>query len=168
MTRKRYKENRAAALLARVADFVREDETAPIHTRALEDLARADLGFTVQPREAEHIDFWIVDEPAAVDRLRQRWREYPSWYVVNAGAQFLKVKQLSFWTLRRGGAVVISISGDESDLLSFQLVNLIRIAGPDRLQTCKACGTTYVRKGRKTFCSETCQKRIYMRKWRSE
>lgn len=64
---------------------------------------------------------------------------------------------------------------DVINLAHLQALRLVQFVGPDRLCLCQApavnggrCGRVFVRRGRREFCSDRCQKRVYMRRMRSE
>lgn len=52
-----------------------------------------------------------------------------------------------------------------SGLVQLQVLRLIQFIGRDRLRQC-ACGQVFVRRGRREYCSDRCQKRVYMRQFR--
>ena len=62
--------------------------------------------------------------------------------------------------------VVIRVDGKARDVLGFQLVQLMHTAGVSRLLLCD-CGRVYAKTGRRRFCSEKCQRRFYMRRFRA-
>lgn len=67
--------------------------------------------------------------------------------------------------IRQSGNVVMRLDGSAGAALMFQVVNLLRIVGLDRMLHCD-CGRRFIRVGRQEFCSERCQNRSYMRRRR--
>lgn len=59
----------------------------------------------------------------------------------------------------------LEVGGPFNQMLTVQLYGLVRRLG-DRLRVC-ACGRLYVRVRRQAYCSERCQKRVYMRRFRA-
>lgn len=78
--------------------------------------------------------------------------------------------QLSFagvaLTMLAGDAVRLEVSGTSKQMLTLQLFTLVRTVGPERLDRCD-CGKLFVRVGKRRSCSERCQKRTYMRRYRA-
>jgi hypothetical protein len=60
----------------------------------------------------------------------------------------------------------VDFKGEMGELLSMQAYLLVRAVGADRLLVCD-CGHVFVREGKRQFCSERCQKRVYMRRFRA-
>ena len=46
-----------------------------------------------------------------------------------------------------------------------QAITLIRMVGREKILTCD-CDRKFVRSGKRLHCSERCQKRVYMRRYR--
>jgi hypothetical protein len=76
------------------------------------------------------------------------------------------IDRLRLGAAKLGSDVALRIDGTAKDVLTFQVINLLRAAGVKRLQRCD-CGRAFVRIRRQEFCSERCQKRVYMRKLRA-
>lgn len=57
------------------------------------------------------------------------------------------------------------IDGETKDLVWYAFLNLLRSVGLSNIRACAAddCDSIYVRVGRREFCSDRCQRRIYMR-----
>jgi hypothetical protein len=79
--------------------------------------------------------------------------------------------QLSFMAERhRAGRVTFAVHGEPVDVYLYQLVQLLRDVGVDRLALCpahlprstKRCGRLFVKVTKKHFCSARCQSRAYM------
>lgn len=64
-----------------------------------------------------------------------------------------------------GRSVLLTVDGDARDVLWFLIVGLLRAVGVSRIQQCE-CNRLFLKTGRREFCSERCQKRVYMRKIR--
>lgn len=62
--------------------------------------------------------------------------------------------------------VCLSVDGSAEDVIRFQALSLLRAVGVERLKTCD-CGVVFVKNGRREFCSERCQNRVYMRNARA-
>jgi hypothetical protein len=63
---------------------------------------------------------------------------------------------------RTAAGVQLLAGGAVRDLFLFQAFNLLQAAGAQRLKRCE-CRRLYVKTGRREYCSERCQKRVYMR-----
>lgn len=76
--------------------------------------------------------------------------------------------QLAITTLKvTEQATSIEIAGPLGHLLAFQTIQLLRIVGGcDRIGRCD-CGRLFLRIGKRRFCSETCQQRVFMRRYRA-
>jgi len=60
---------------------------------------------------------------------------------------------------------LFGVSGAPRDVLLYQLVTLLATVGEDRLHFCPApdCGRAFVKVGRRAYCSERCQRRVFMK-----
>jgi hypothetical protein len=70
-------------------------------------------------------------------------------------------------TAKHPGRVLLGIAGEPRDVVWFQLLRLLQTVGLNRVLVCE-CGKTFVKVGRREFCSVNCQKRVYMRQQRAE
>jgi len=64
--------------------------------------------------------------------------------------------------------VDVLVSGEPRDWIRYRLIRLLEALGANRLQVCPDpdCGRLFFKVTRKTYCSSTCQSRIYMRHYR--
>jgi hypothetical protein len=62
--------------------------------------------------------------------------------------------------------ITFELDGDLGELLAMQAYLIVRIVGRNRLQICD-CGDLFLRTGKRKFCSDRCQKRVYMRLFRN-
>lgn len=69
-------------------------------------------------------------------------------------------------TILKGADVRLEVVGIPKQMLLLQLLTLVRTVGHERLQRCD-CGRLFARVGKRRFCSEPCQKRVYMRRYRA-
>lgn len=78
-------------------------------------------------------------------------------------------------------ATEAELDGPAGELTALQLILLLRLVGAHRVAQCTAalpftdgsdefniCGKYWLRKGKRTHCSATCQRRMYMRSKRAE
>jgi hypothetical protein len=80
----------------------------------------------------------------------------------------LVVEQLRFGVTTVRDDVALTVEGHGAvDVLLFQILNLVQRVGLSRLRRCP-CGRVFAKTGRREFCSNRCQKRIYMRALREE
>jgi hypothetical protein len=69
-------------------------------------------------------------------------------------------------TVSDDGTLQVQFSGGLGDLLPMQTYLVTRLIGRERLRLCE-CGRPFVRIGKRRFCSERCQKRVYMKRRRA-
>lgn len=64
--------------------------------------------------------------------------------------------------------IVLAIDGAARDLVRYKFLQLLGIVGTEQLRRCAAgdCGRIFIKVGRREYCSNTCQKRTYMRERR--
>ncbi len=58
---------------------------------------------------------------------------------------------------------LLMVGGPIRDLVLFQVVRLLERLGTDKVLACPECGTLFVRRTRKEYCSTRCHSRHYMR-----
>lgn len=77
-------------------------------------------------------------------------------------------KRLEVGTAPAGSAVLLTVDGATRDVLWFQIISLLHVVGVPRVVICPApaCGHWFVREGKREYCSERCQSRAYMQKYR--
>jgi len=111
--------------------------------------------------------------PVDVERFQQRLRPLLRAAVRHAREKGGLVPELPVGALTFGilptpkWGTRITVDGDAVDVLSYQTVALIGHAGLDRIKACD-CERLFVKTGRREFCSDRCQKRIYMRRLRQQ
>lgn len=66
-----------------------------------------------------------------------------------------------------GEHVLVTVDGDARDVLWFLIVGLLRSVGVSRILQCE-CRRLFLKTGRREYCSERCQKRVYMRAQRAK
>lgn len=169
MTRKRYRQKLAETLLASVVEIAQapiEKQADAVHARNV--LAQVLLwgGFSGGSSQSiEALRTW-----PSVDF--QRWREEFDVFVrfnvrrtKEQPAPLVKIGPLHMGPVPGKRTVELAVFGALRDVLWFQLLQLTCSSGFDRLLRCE-CGKVFVKVGRREFCSERCQKRVYMRKQR--
>lgn len=60
----------------------------------------------------------------------------------------------------------VEVTGPIGHLIALQAIRLVGLVGADRVRLCE-CDRFYVQVGKRRFCSERCQKRVYMRRFRT-
>jgi len=60
--------------------------------------------------------------------------------------------------------ILIFIDGEPRDVLLYQVSTFLQAVGTDRLRQCPApdCPRVFVKRGRREFCSERCQRRVFL------
>lgn len=90
--------------------------------------------------------------------------------VVKRGSESGKLPQFGFsgvtLTALAGDEVRLEVAGIPKQMLTLQLLTLVRTVGPERLERCD-CGRLFVRVGKRRSCSDRCSKRVYMRRFRA-
>jgi hypothetical protein len=61
----------------------------------------------------------------------------------------------------------VEVDGPLGHLVALQMLTLLRLVGRQKIQRCD-CGRQFVKIGKRRFCSERCQKRVFMRKFRAD
>lgn len=77
------------------------------------------------------------------------------------------IGRLTFAPLRIGKRVMLLVNGRASDVAWYRILRLFESVGMDRLRRCSApdCRKPFLKLGRREYCSNRCQKRIYMRSY---
>jgi hypothetical protein len=162
---KRYTRRQAERLLARLVTCV-EDPRVPAST------VKATL---IRLLEARMGDIWIAED--VIERLRgDSPAAVKQVWLSGSGLRALLTKgrpdgtsrlPVSVRTLTVSAASTsVEIEGPLGNMFAIQLLAVLRLVGPRALQTCD-CGRRFVRVGKRRHCSERCQKRIYMRRFRA-
>ena len=63
--------------------------------------------------------------------------------------------------------IVLFVEGDPRDVLLYQASTFLQAIGTDRLHRCPApdCRRVFVKVGRREYCSERCQRRVFVSKY---
>jgi hypothetical protein len=165
MTAKRYK-----ALLMKLVNI--SSASVPRARRVFGDLLSARVGDPVEiaiTAEARHALQDSTDTDIA------RWQHEIHERLVNdvrlqhrsgAGSigQGISLEKCNIAGTRSG--ISLEVDGELGQLLAMQAYILVRSVGTDQLLECD-CRKIFVRVGKRKFCSERCQKRVYMRRFRA-
>jgi hypothetical protein len=170
--RKRYAMRDAEALLARLVEFAGAAEETTIGAQArrlLTDVLK--LGPVLVIGDARHE---VQNRPSGeLTHLRGYLRAFYEGLLTLADSDAgglmptVQVQRLTFAATPVGSDVLITVDGDAADVLLFQSVQLMQVTGVGRLRRCPNCGRIFAKTGRREFCSDRCQKRIYMRNLRA-
>ncbi len=164
MGQKRYTRQQAERLIVRLVNMFE----SPTHRDATVRKLLKDL---LQGRFGD-----IALDDAVVGRFRsasdshvRRWAEsirdaLHAW-VIAPGAGLVMPLDLATFHVPASGELVVQVSTEVAEALRLQLAFALRLVGRERLQQCD-CGRLFVRIGKRQFCSERCQKRVYMRRFR--
>lgn len=179
-THKRYTLRQAEALLARLVAFAdRPIQKVPTSAtrRLLLDvlhqgpvIAVGDMHHEIMGTAPAEIRPWAAGQFAGFQRkLRRFFRDVVQIQRSDAGGQVpaWHVGALEFGAMPVDSTILFTVDGDAAAVLAFQVRTLLEHTGISRLQQC-ACGRAYVKTGRREFCSNRCQKRIYMRNKRKQ
>ncbi len=112
--------------------------------------------------DAPERDFWIVVntlEKVLVRTMRHTYEDEHMDYV-------FKVPH-GVWVPVKGGFAIFCDVESFHEAFVFQVLQLLRIVGWERLQVC-ACQKVFVKAGRREYCSEKCFRRFYMRRYRAD
>jgi hypothetical protein len=157
---KRYTDRQAAALLRRLVAV--EGLSVSRARRLFSDILAARLGDVAVQSAAQTVAAAPDEEITGLRRgtyafLHQALGAKGIWPPIS----------LSGITLRMSGPdrVEFQVSGDIRSMLTVQVYGLMRRMG-HQLHRC-TCGQLYVRVRRQRYCSARCQKRVYMRAFRS-
>jgi hypothetical protein len=164
--KKRYSATDAEELLGEVVAFAEAgDEVSISRGRAvLSTLVAARLGDVIVGKEARaELSHWTDVQVRARQRtLAQFFR----MFLIPIAFQ-VEMSKLRIGAVR--GAtddVALMIDGAARDVLTFQTASLLRAAGVQRLRRCE-CGRVFARVGKRKYCTDQCQKRFYMRRYRT-
>lgn len=170
---KRYNNRQAQNLLARIVAFAEGPTPAAIHRdlqRLLTDICAA----------GPYVAFFetgpSTSEIATLQRrLRTFFRDVVTRRDNDEGAGIipeLRLASLAFGVRPIRHDLLLTVDGAASDVLVFQVLTVLRIAGLERLRRCESttvrptvsvCDRIFARKGRGEYCSVKCQKRMQMR-----
>lgn len=169
MANKRYRPSPAASLLSRILKTVQGRST----TKATIRVARAllserffrEVGVTIKSSADGTLNQWDDDKA-------RTWREGVLAVledVIDDVAPYENLRAEQYWVeiSLDPARPPITIHGDLNPMLDLRLDTLLRSVGIDRVLRCE-CKQLFVKYGRREFCSDRCQKRVYMRKWWKE
>jgi len=178
MASKRYSVRSAENLLARLVAFaegsteVLVDQSA---RRLLRDVIQngpvlviGDAPIEITGTASRELTPWPASRYA---QLQQRLRGFFGGLVDLASTDqgglvpTVHVNRLIFGATPTASGVVVTVDGPAADVLLFQVVQLIQAVGVSRLRRCpnEKCRRIFAKTGRREFCSDRCQKRVYMR-----
>jgi hypothetical protein len=171
MTQKRDRQKRAEALLADVVQAVQEDIERPVQAIAARTVLAQVLDWgeyaALSEETIEELRTWPATD-------FQKWRQEFHWFLlcnvnrtVDQAVPLVPIRGEILFSPVPGRDGRTQLFGPLRDLLWFQLLFLTRTSGFDRLLRCD-CGKMFVKVGRREFCSERCQKRVYKRNERAE
>lgn len=161
---KRYTTEQAAALLSRLMRI--REASVPQARRLFAELLAARLGdVVVNPRDALQRE--SDERVAGLQKGVYAYLHLAPASRVAPDKHVWPDVQIKNVTLQVGGPgpMRVEVSGELNKLLTVQVYNLLRVAG-SRIKQCE-CGQLFVRVRRQITCSTKCQKRFYMRKYRS-
>lgn len=166
-TRKRNSD--ADLLLARVVDFAEDAEPSAAESRALcQTLAdrRPWIAYGVK----HQIAAWSTDEIAQLGTeirsvLRQVIEARTDGGPVPTVPIAVEITPVPFPSAKRPGRVALAMSGSPRDVVWFHVLHLLQSVGLDKIVRCD-CGRAVVKVGKRRYCSDRCQKRVYMREQR--
>lgn len=177
MKRNPYTPDAAAALLERVVEYLNATQRRN-GARLLRTLLEAPLG-DVNIR-ADVVSAAAAASPTTLVVVFRRLRKVLETLVTTPADGMVLHDALVMPSVQldanpgKGGHYAFTLSAGYSptghiDVTGFAWLQLLRVvhrAGPNRLRTCQ-CGRLFVRVGKRRFCSERCQTRDYMRRFRS-
>lgn len=126
--------------------------------RLLTRVLRADTGFVV-------VSVPKVDALNVI-QFRTDLREFLRTGLTPNTGQLMPSADVQVSATVVGRSVLVTIDGKPRDLVWFQVVRLMQLEGLDKIHACE-CGRVFLRTGRREFCTPRCQKRYYMRRFRS-
>ena len=162
MHRKRYSGQQAERLMMRLVSM--SESESPKARKMLHDLLQGRFG-------ALALDGAVMDKlRGASDGDVQRWVESVRGalrvWVSAPRAGIVIPLDLAMVHIPARGELVVQISTEVTQALLLQLACALELVGRERLQRCD-CDRLFVRTGKRQFCSERCQKRVYMRRFRA-
>lgn len=82
--------------------------------------------------------------------------------------QGVVLERLAFVPVAGIDSVALTVEASARDTLWFQILDLLRRRGLHRVITCPGCSRLLVKNGRREYCSDRCQARVFMRRRRAE
>lgn len=180
---KRYATGEAQALLSRLVDFSEGSTAALVDRPRLRRLLLEVLesGPALVVGDARHEIQGVSGElspwsPSKYAQFQTRLHDFFRGLVALAGSEdggrvpTLRASRLTFGATPVRSDIVITVGGAATDVLLYQIVQLLQLTGVGRLRRCsnEECGHIFAKTGRREFCSNRCQKLIYMRARRLE
>jgi hypothetical protein len=165
---KHYNPRQLETLVSRLIDLVEPRDEGRHRRRAggralVRELLEARFGdVAIGASEVNNLDTLSDEE---VTRQLQRMRgllltmagvQVPMWIWASQSLTLLAFPK---------GEFSIEIQGPLNELISVQLVRVVRAVGRHRLCVCD-CRRLFLRVGKRKSCSIRCQKRVYMRRYR--
>jgi len=168
MTRKRYTTNPHDALMTRflIALDPEARPAAPALRELFEDLLIDDVGdfgnmsaLTTDEPRSDPLTWSAMYLHGVLAGLRTDIRHFVFGgdFRVDLGTMQVEVAPS---TSQPGASLLIT--GTAEQVVIFKLVMLIRAVGRKRILECD-CKRLFIKTGRREYCSERCQKRVYMR-----
>jgi hypothetical protein len=132
--------------------------SGPEARRLMERVLGADTGFMV---------FGSPDLAGLnVLRVREQIRQFLRQGLRPGEGQFMPPARVELAPAIVKNEVLVTIDGPLPDLIWFQVIRLMQIAGLARLRLCD-CGRVFLKTGKRKACSTKCAKRVYMRRFRA-
>lgn len=117
----------------------------------------------------DELPMWPASEVA---RFQQEWRALLDALIQQRGKggifQGVLLEGLTLETTAPGSEVILAIDGPPRSVLWFQIINLLQEVGLANVLRCPGCHRPFVKTGKREYCGDRCQSRIYMRKYRGE
>jgi hypothetical protein len=160
-TTKRYTRAQAEQLLVRLVSVTESPFSAKRTRAVLATLLEARLN-----------DVRIVD-PTAIEKIKTDRPSMLKDFCIRGVREVLRGPRAPGQRLALQATLHLSaddtcvdVEGPLGNLIAVQTLTLLRMVGPEKVRTCD-CGRLFVRTGKRTSCSERCQKRVYMRRFRA-
>jgi CGNR zinc finger len=158
MARGRYVESTAVRTLRALVALAEDERVSP------ETIARTGRAYILPPTLAA----LRALTPPQVQMLKQELREFFHAMAqgdVAARAQTQEQRfNVAFVAASGPSGIVLFVEGDPRDVLLYQASTFLQAIGTDRLRRCPApdCGRVFVKVGRREYCSERCQRRVFI------
>ena len=157
MARGRYVESTAVRTLRALVALAEDERVSP------ETFARMGRAYILPPTLAA----LRALTPPQAHALKRELREFLHAMAYSETAVPLTGEQrfqVAFVAAGGSNGIVLFADGDPRDVLLYQASTVLQAVGTDRLRRCPApdCGRVFVKVGRREYCSDRCQRRVFV------
>jgi CGNR zinc finger len=152
MARGRYVESTAVRALRALVALAEDERVSP------ETIARTGRAYILPASLAA----LRALTPPQAHALKRQLRDFLHAMAASDAAE--QRFQVAFVAAGGPAGIVLFAEGDPREVLLYQASTILQAIGTDRLRRCPApdCGRVFVKVGRREYCSDRCQRRVFV------